>query len=216
LGQKVNPVGIRLKILKDWDSKWFEDKKYQKNLHEDLKIKKFLKKTLFQAGVSKVEIKRAANKVHIIVNTARPGLIIGKKGSEIEKTKEQLKKKYDIEPFININEIKTPETNAQLVAENVAFQLERRVAFRRVIKRSVANAMKYGVEGIKITCSGRLAGAEMARTEWYREGRVPLHTLRADIDYGFTEALTTYGIIGIKVWIFHGEKIKMAEGSYKI
>ncbi len=216
MGQKVNPVGIRLKILKDWDSKWFEDKKYQKNLHEDLKIKKFLKKTLFQAGVSKVEIKRAANKVHIIVNTARPGLIIGKKGSEIEKTKEQLKKKYDIEPFININEIKTPETNAQLVAENVAFQLERRVAFRRVIKRSVANAMKYGVEGIKITCSGRLAGAEMARTEWYREGRVPLHTLRADIDYGFTEALTTYGIIGIKVWIFHGEKIKMAEGSYKI
>ena len=175
-----------------------------------------MKKKLYHAGIAKIEIKRAANKMYITINTARPGLIIGKKGVEIEKTKEELKKKFKIDPFININEIKTPETNAQLVAENVAFQLERRVAFRRAMKRSVSNAMKYGVEGIKISCAGRLAGAEMARTEWYREGRVPLHTLRADIDYGFTEALTTYGIIGIKVWIFHGEKIQKAEGSVKI
>jgi small subunit ribosomal protein S3 len=216
LGQKVNPIGLRLKILKEWDSKWFDEKNYQKNLHEDLAIKRFLKKTLYHAGIGKIAIERAANKTKITLFTARPGLVIGKKGSEIEKTKEQIKKKFNIEPFINIVEIKTPETNAQLVAENVAFQLERRVAFRRAMKRSVANGMKYGVEGIKISVAGRLGGAEMARTEWYREGRVPLHTLRADIDYGFAEAKTTYGIIGVKVWIFHGEKIQKGETNIKI
>ncbi len=216
MGQKVNPIGLRLKILKEWDSKWFSEKNFQKNLHEDLQIKKFLKKELYNAGIAKITIERAANKIKISIFTARPGLIIGKKGSEIEKTKAKLKKKFGLDPLIDINEVKTPETNAQLVAENVAFQLERRVAFRRAMKRSVANSMKYGVEGIKINCAGRLAGAEMARTEWYREGRVPLHTLRADIDYGFTEAKTTYGIIGVKVWIFHGEKIQRGETNIKI
>ncbi len=216
MGQKVNPIGLRLKILKDWDSKWFAEKKYTEFLHEDFKIKKFLKKKLYHAGIAKIQIERAANKIKITINTARPGLVIGKKGVEIEKTKEEIKKKFNIDPIININEIKTPETNAQLVAENVAFQLERRVAFRRAMKRSVSNARKYGVEGIKISCAGRLAGAEMARTEWYREGRVPLHTLRADIDYGFAEALTTYGIIGVKVWIFHGEKIQRGEANIKL
>ena len=216
MGQKVNPIGLRLKILKEWDSKWFDEKNYQKNLHEDLKIKRFLKKKLYHAGIGKIAIERAANKIKVTLFTARPGLVIGKKGSEIEKTKNELKSKFNIDPFINIVEIKTPETNAQLVAENVAFQLERRVAFRRAMKRSVSNAMKYGVEGIKISCAGRLGGAEMARTEWYREGRVPLHTLRADIDYGFAEAKTTYGIIGIKVWIFHGEKIQKGATNIKI
>ncbi len=216
MGQKVNPIGLRLKILKEWDSKWFSEKNFQKNLHEDLKIKRFLKKELYNAGIAKITIERAAAKIKISIYTARPGLIIGKKGSEIEKTKNKLKKKFNIEPLIDINEVKTPETNAQLVAENIAFQLERRVAFRRAMKRSVTNSMKYGVEGIKVNCAGRLAGAEMARTEWYREGRVPLHTLRADIDYGFTEAKTTYGIIGIKVWIFHGEKIQRGETNIKI
>jgi small subunit ribosomal protein S3 len=216
LGQKVNPIGLRLKILKEWDSKWFAEKNYTQYLHEDFKIKKYLKKKLYHAGIAKIQIERAANKIKITINTARPGLIIGKKGVEIEKTKDEIKKQFKIDPIININEIKTPETNAQLVAENVAFQLERRVAFRRAMKRSVANARKYGVEGIKISCAGRLAGAEMARTEWYREGRVPLHTLRADIDYGFVEALTTYGIIGIKVWIFHGEKIQRGEANIKL
>ena len=216
MGQKVNPIGLRLKILKDWDSKWFAEKKYTEFLHEDFKIKKFLKKKLYHAGIALIQIERAANKIKITINTARPGLVIGKKGVEIEKTKEEIKKKFNIDPIININEIKTPETNAQLVAENVAFQLERRVAFRRAMKRSVSNARKYGVEGIKISCAGRLAGAEMARTEWYREGRVPLHTLRADIDYGFAEALTTYGIIGVKVWIFHGEKIQRGEANIKL
>ncbi len=216
MGQKVNPIGLRLKILKEWDSKWFAEKNYTQYLHEDFKIKKYLKKKLYHAGIAKIQIERAANKIKITINTARPGLIIGKKGVEIEKTKDEIKKQFKIDPIININEIKTPETNAQLVAENVAFQLERRVAFRRAMKRSVANARKYGVEGIKISCAGRLAGAEMARTEWYREGRVPLHTLRADIDYGFVEALTTYGIIGIKVWIFHGEKIQRGEANIKL
>ncbi len=216
MGQKVNPIGLRLKILKEWDSKWFAERNYAQYLHEDFKIKNFLKKKLYHAGIAKIQLERAANKIKITINTARPGLVIGKKGVEIEKTKEEIKKKFNIDPIININEIKTPETNAQLVAENVAFQLERRVAFRRAMKRSVANARKYGVEGIKISCAGRLAGAEMARTEWYREGRVPLHTLRADIDYGFAEALTTYGIIGVKVWIFHGEKIQRGEANIKL
>jgi small subunit ribosomal protein S3 len=205
LGQKVNPIGFRLGVIKTWDSKWYAEADYAKLLHEDLKLRDFLKKRLYHSGVSKIEIERAANKAKINIFTARPGLIIGKKGSEVETLKKELAKLTDKEVFLNIQEIRKPELDAQLVAENVAMQLERRIAFRRAMKKSVTTALKFGAKGIRITCSGRLGGAEMSRTEWYREGRVPLHTLRADIDYGFSEAKTTYGIIGIKVLIFKGE-----------
>jgi small subunit ribosomal protein S3 len=205
LGQKVNPIGFRLGVIKTWDSKWYAEADYAKLLHEDLKLRDFLKKRLYNSGVSKIEIERAANKAKINIYTARPGLIIGKKGSEVETLKRDLAKLTDKEVFLNIQEIRKPELDAQLVAENVALQLERRIAFRRAMKKSVTTALKFGAKGIRITCSGRLGGAEMSRTEWYREGRVPLHTLRADIDYGFAEAKTTYGIIGIKVLIFKGE-----------
>jgi small subunit ribosomal protein S3 len=205
LGQKVNPIGFRLGIIKTWDSKWYAEADYAKLLHEDLKIRAFLKKRLYNSGVSKIEIERAANKTKINIFTARPGLIIGKKGSEVETIKKELASLTSKEIFININEVRKPELDAQLVAENVALQLERRIAFRRAMKKSVTASLKFGAKGIRITCSGRLGGAEMSRTEWYREGRVPLHTLRADIDYGFAEAKTTYGIIGIKVLIFKGE-----------
>jgi small subunit ribosomal protein S3 len=188
-----------------WDSKWYAEADYAQLLHEDLKIRAFLKKRLYNSGVSKIEIERAANKTKINIFTARPGLIIGKKGSEVETIKKDLAALTSKEIFININEVRKPELDAQLVAENVALQLERRIAFRRAMKKSVTSALKFGAKGIRITCSGRLGGAEMSRTEWYREGRVPLHTLRADIDYGFAEAKTTYGIIGIKVLIFKGE-----------
>jgi small subunit ribosomal protein S3 len=205
LGQKVNPIGFRLGVIKTWDSKWYAEADYAKLLHEDIKIRAFLKKRLYNSGVSKIEIERAANKTKINIFTARPGLIIGKKGSEVETIKKDLASLTSKEIFININEVRKPELDAQLVAENVALQLERRIAFRRAMKKSVTSALKFGAKGIRITCSGRLGGAEMSRTEWYREGRVPLHTLRADIDYGFAEAKTTYGIIGIKVLIFKGE-----------
>jgi small subunit ribosomal protein S3 len=205
LGQKVNPIGFRLGIIKTWDSKWYAEADYAKLLHEDLKIRAYLKKRLYSSGVSKIEIERAANKTKINIFTARPGLIIGKKGSEVETIKKELSSLTSKEIFININEVRKPELDAQLVAENVALQLERRIAFRRAMKKSVTSALKFGAKGIRITCSGRLGGAEMSRTEWYREGRVPLHTLRADIDYGFAEAKTTYGLIGIKVLIFKGE-----------
>jgi small subunit ribosomal protein S3 len=205
LGQKVNPIGFRLGVIKTWDSRWYAEADYAKLLHEDLKLRDFLKKRLYQSGVSKIEIERAANKAKINIYTARPGLIIGKKGSEVETLKKELAKLTDKEVFLNIQEIRKPELDAQLVAENVALQLERRIAFRRAMKKSVTTALKFGAKGIRITCSGRLGGAEMSRTEWYREGRVPLHTLRADIDYGFAEAKTTYGIIGVKVLIFKGE-----------
>jgi small subunit ribosomal protein S3 len=205
LGQKVNPIGFRLGVVKTWDSKWYAEADYAKLLHEDLAIRKFLKKRLYNSGVSKIEIERAANKTKINIHTARPGLIIGKKGSEVETIKKDLAKLTSKEVFINIHEVRKPELDAQLVAENVALQLERRIAFRRAMKKSVTSALKFGAKGIRITCAGRLGGAEMSRTEWYREGRVPLHTLRADIDYGFAEAKTTYGIIGIKVLIFKGE-----------
>jgi small subunit ribosomal protein S3 len=205
LGQKVNPIGFRLGVIKTWDSKWYAEADYAKLLHEDLKLRDFLKKRLYNSGVSKIEIERAANKAKINIYTARPGLIIGKKGSEVETLKKDLAKLTDKEVFLNIQEIRKPELDAQLVAENVAMQLKRRIAFRRAMKKSVTTALKFGAKGIRITCSGRLGGAEMSRTEWYREGRVPLHTLRADIDYGFAEAKTTYGIIGIKVLIFKGE-----------
>jgi len=205
LGQKVNPIGFRLGVIRTWDSKWYAESDYAKLLHEDLKLRKFLKKRLFNSGVSKIEIERAANKAKINIFTARPGLIIGKKGSEVETLKKELTKLTSKEVYLNIQEVRKPELDAQLVAENVALQLERRVAFRRAMKKSVTSALKFGAKGIRITCSGRLGGAEMSRTEWYREGRVPLHTLRADIDYGFAEAKTTYGIIGVKVLIFKGE-----------
>jgi len=205
LGQKVNPIGFRLGIIKTWDSRWYAKADYAKLLHEDLKLRAFLKKRLYNSGVSKIEIERAASKAKINIFTARPGLIIGKKGSEVETLKKELAKLTDKEIYLNIQEVRKPELDAQLVAENVALQLERRIAFRRAMKKSVTSALKFGAKGIRITCAGRLGGAEMSRTEWYREGRVPLHTLRADIDYGVAEAKTTYGIIGIKVLIFKGE-----------
>jgi small subunit ribosomal protein S3 len=205
LGQKVNPISFRLGVIKTWDSKWYAKTGYAKLLHEDLKLREFLKKRLYHSGVSKIEIERAANKAKINIFTARPGLIIGKKGAEVETLKKDLAKLTDKEIYLNIQEVRKPELDAQLVAENVALQLERRIAFRRAMKKSVTSALKFGAKGIRITCSGRLGGAEMSRTEWYREGRVPLHTLRADIDYGFAEAKTTYGIIGVKVLIFKGE-----------
>ncbi len=205
MGHKVNPIGLRLGIIRDWNSKWYALKDYQKNLHDDIAIRKYIKKNFYHAGIAKIEIERAASKASVNIYTARPGIIIGRKGSEIENIRKGLAKVTGTDISINIKEIKKPETNAQLIAENVATQLERRVSFRRAMKKSVFGALKLGVEGIKIACAGRLGGAEMARREWYREGRVPLHTLRADIDYGTAVARTTYGAIGIKVWVFNGE-----------
>jgi len=205
LGQKVHPVGFRLGVIRTWESKWYAERDYSSLLHEDIKLREYLKKRLFHAGISRIDLERAANKAKINIYAARPGIIIGKKGAEVEVLKKDLAKLTDKEVFINIQEVRKPEIDAQLVAENVALQLERRVAFRRAMKKSVSQALKFGAQGIKITCAGRLGGAEMSRTEWYREGRVPLHTLRADIDYGFAEAKTTYGIIGVKVLIFKGE-----------
>jgi len=205
LGQKVHPIGFRLGVIRTWDSKWFATGDYASLLHEDIKLRNYLKQRLYHAGISKIELERAASKVKINIFAARPGIIIGKKGSEVEALKKELAKLTDKEVFINIQEVRKPEIDAQLVAENVALQLERRVAFRRAMKKSVSQALKFGAKGIKINCSGRLGGAEMSRTEWYREGQVPLHTLRADIDYGFAEAKTTYGIIGVKVLIYKGE-----------
>ncbi|MCP3900278.1 MAG: 30S ribosomal protein S3 [Desulfobacteraceae bacterium] len=207
MGQKVNPIGLRLGIIKTWDSKWYADKDYAKYVYEDFKVRKFLKKKLYHAGISKIEIERFAKQIRIRVFASRPGIIIGKKGSEIAVLKKDLEKMLSSDVLVDIKEVRRAETDAQLVAENIALQLERRIAFRRAMKRSVTTAMRFGAKGIKIICSGRLGGAEMARTEWYKEGRIPLHTLRADIDYGFIEAKTTYGTIGIKVFIFKGEII---------
>ncbi|MCR5814837.1 MAG: 30S ribosomal protein S3 [Desulfovibrio sp.] len=205
MGQKVHPFGFRLGYNKNWQSRWFSDKEYPAFVYEDSKIRSYVKKRLFQAGLSRIEIERAGGKVRLILSTARPGIVIGRKGIEIEKLRQDLLNKFKREFSIEVNEIRRPEVEAQLVAENIAQQLERRVAFRRAMKRTVSLARKSGGEGIKVTCAGRLAGAEIARTEWYRDGRVPLQTLRADIDYGFAEARTTYGAIGIKVWIYKGE-----------
>ena len=201
MGQKVHPIGFRLGINKTWVSRWYAEKDFGKQLQEDLTIRNYLKKKLQQAGISKIEVERATNKVKINVFTSRPGMVIGRKGAEIDQLKKELQTITDKEVLINIIEVKKPELDAQLVAENIALQLIRRVAFRRAIKRSVQTALKLGAIGIKVSCAGRLGGAEIARSEWYREGKVPLHTLRANIDYGFAEALTTYGLIGIKVWI---------------
>ena len=206
MGQKTHPVGFRLGVIKGWNSKWYSEKNYAEYLHEDLKIRDFIKKKLFHASIERVEIERTANKVSVVIHTARPGIIIGKKGADVEELKKILHKMVGRDIFIKIQEVRRSEVSAQLVAENVGSQLVRRVAFRRAMKKAVQNAMKMGAQGIRISCSGRLGGAEMARREWYREGRVPLHTLRADIDYGYHQTRTTYGAIGVKVWIYHGEK----------
>jgi len=205
LGHKVHPYGFRLGYNKNWKSRWFSDKKYAEYVFEDSRLRKYVKEKLFHAGISKIEIERAADKVRLILFTARPGIVIGRKGVEIEKLRAELKGKFARDFVIEVNEIRRPETDAQLVAESIAQQLERRVAFRRAIKKTLGMAQKFGALGIKVQCGGRLGGAEIARTEWAREGRVPLHTLRADIDYGVALAKTTYGIIGVKVWVFKGE-----------
>ena len=205
MGQKVHPVGFRLGINRTWNSRWFAGSEFASFVIEDNEIRRFLKKRLSQAGISKIEIDRASNKVRLRIYTSRPGIIIGKRGAEIENLRKEIEAKIRWEVFIDIKEVRRPEVEAQLAAENIALQLVRRVAFRRAMKKSVALAMRFGAKGIKISCGGRLGGAEMARREWYREGRVPLHTLRADIDYGFAEAFTTYGVIGVKVIIFKGE-----------
>ena len=205
MGQKVNPLGFRLGVIKSWDSRWFASKDYARFVEDDFTIRQFLKKKLYHAGISKIEIERWAKRIRLRIYTARPGIVIGKKGAEIEQLKQELEKMVPQEVVIDIQEVRKPEVDAQLVAENVALQIVRRVAFRRAMKRGVASAMRFGAQGIKVCCSGRLGGAEMARSEWYKEGRIPLHTLRADIDYGFAEARTTYGLIGVKVWIFNGE-----------
>ncbi len=206
MGQKVHPIGIRLGIVKDWTSKWYADSRdYADNLYVDLKVREFLKKKLSQASVSRIQIERPAKNARITIHTARPGIVIGKKGEDVEVLRREVGAMMGVPVHINIEEIRKPELDAQLVAESVAQQIERRIMFRRAMKRAIQNTMRIGAQGIKIKLGGRLNGAEIARSEWYHEGRVPLHTLRADIDYGFAEALTTYGIIGVKVWIFKGE-----------
>jgi small subunit ribosomal protein S3 len=211
MGQKVHPVGFRVGITRGWQSTWFANKRnFADLLHDDLKIRKFVKERLTHAGVSNVEIERASNSARINIWTARPGIIIGKRGSEVDKLKADLQQLTGNQVYINIKEVRKAEMDAQLVAENITMQLERRIAFRRAMKKSVASSMRFGAKGIKIQCSGRLGGAEIARREWYREGRVPLGTLRADIDYGFSEAKTNYGVVGVKVWIFRGETIRAA------
>ena len=212
MGQKVHPTGIRLGIVKDWTSKWYADSRnFADYLNQDLQVRDFLKKKLAHASVSRIQIERPARNAMITVHTARPGIVIGKKGEDIEALRKEVSLKMGVPVHINIEEVRKPELDAQLVAESVAQQLERRIMFRRAMKRAVTNSMRLGAQGIRINVAGRLNGAEIARSEWYREGRVPLHTLRADIDYGFAEARTTYGVIGVKVWIFKGEVIGMGE-----
>ncbi|MBI4654960.1 MAG: 30S ribosomal protein S3 [Nitrospirae bacterium] len=205
MGQKTNPIGNRLGIIKTWDSIWFAKKGYRITLHEDLNIRKLIKEKLFHAGVSKIEIERAGQNVKVVIHAARPGIIIGKKGAEVDKLKKDLERFTGKQISIDIKEVKKPEVDAQLVAENIALQLEKRVAFRKAMKKAVISALRFGALGIKVMCAGRLAGAEIARTGWYREGRVPLHTFRADINFGLAEAITTYGKIGVKVWIYKGD-----------
>jgi small subunit ribosomal protein S3 len=219
MGQKVNPHGLRVGVIKDWDSRWFAEADFADNLVEDYNIRKFLKKKLYNSGVAKIEIERAADRVKVIVYTAKPGVVIGKGGAEIEKLKVELAKYTSKKILVDIKEVKKPDGNAQLVAENIASQLENRISFRRAMKSCMSRTMKSGAKGIKTACSGRLGGADMARTEFYSEGTIPLQTLRADIDYGFAEADTTYGKIGVKVWVYHGEvlptKASKKEGSDK-
>jgi len=205
LGQKTNPIGNRLGIIRSWESRWFSRKGYAQQLIEDLNLRKMLKERLYHAGISRIDIERIGEKIKVLIFAARPGIIIGKKGAEVDKLKKEIEEKTGKPTNIEIKEVRRPELDAQLVAENIALQIEKRVAYRRAMKRAVASSIRFGAKGIKVSCAGRLAGAEIARTEWYREGRVPLSTFRADIDYGFAEAKTTYGVIGVKVWIFKGE-----------
>lgn len=214
MGQKTHPLGFRLGVIRTWSSKWYEEKQYAKWLHEDLALKRYLKKKLAHAAISSVEVERAARKAKVKIYTARPGIVIGKRGAGVEQLKKDVQKLTNNDIFIDIVEVRKAELNAKLVAENIATQLVRRVAFRRAMKKAVQITMKFGAKGIKVHCAGRLGGAEMARREWYREGRVPLHTLRADIDYGFSEARTTYGTIGVKVWIYKGEVLPRRERRY--
>ena len=216
MGQKIHPVGLRVGVIRDWEGRWFAEKDYATLLHEDLKIRRFIKEKLYNSGVARVEIERAANRVKVTIHTARPGMVIGRGGTEVENLRKSLEKLTDKQVSLNIAEVKLPDLNAQLVAENICFQLERRSSYRRAMKQAISRVMKLGALGVKIRCSGRLMGAEIARSEGYSEGKVPLHTLRADIDYGFAEANTTYGKIGVKVWINKGEVLpekKVAEGE---
>lgn len=215
MGQKVHPVGFRLGYIKEWGSKWFAKKNFTQLLHEDIQIRRMVKEKLFHAGVSKIEIERSADRARINIYTARPGIIIGRKGAEVDKLKKEIDALTKKQIFINIKEIKKSELDAQLVAENIAMQIQKRVAYRRAMKKTVLSALRFGALGVKVACAGRLAGSEIARREWYREGRVPLHTLRADIDYGFAEAKTTYGQIGVKVWIYKGDVISGTSESEK-
>lgn len=217
MGQKVHPIGFRIGVIKDWNSKWYANKRdYAELLHEDLKIRKLVKKRFFTAGVSKVEIERAANRAKVTIHTGRPGMVIGKGGAEVDKLRKDLEALSNKQVSINIIEIKAPECDAQLVAESIAASLERRVSFRRAMKQAQTRAIRLGAKGIKVAVSGRLGGAEIARTEWSPEGNIPLHTLRADIDYGFAEALTTFGQIGVKVWIYKGEILPQRAGNARV
>ncbi len=217
MGQKVHPIGFRIGIIKDWEGRWFARKKeYAGLILEDQKIRKYVKKRLFASGIAKVEIERAANRVKVTIHTARPGMVIGRQGTEVEVIRKEIEKFSGKQVQLNIAEVKSPELNAQLVAENIAFQLERRTSFRRAMKQAIVRSMKFGALGVKVACSGRLMGAEIARTEGYSEGKVPLHTLRADIDYGFAEANTTYGNIGVKVWIYKGEVLQTKKKAVKV
>lgn len=211
MGQKVNPIGFRLGVIKTWDSRWFATKDFGRFVYEDKIIRRSIKDKLRHAGIAKIEVERAADKLKVRIHTARPGIVIGKKGTEIEHLKTELEKEIGRPVILDIQEVRKPEMDAQLVAESIATQLERRVSFRRAMKKAVFTSLRLGAKGVRVACAGRLGGAEMARREWYREGRVPLHTLRADIDYGLAEAKTTYGIIGVKVWIFKGEVFPEAE-----
>ena len=211
MGQKIHPYGFRLGITKEWKAKWYAEKNYSELLLEDFRIRKFISNKLKRTGISSISIERAANKVKVIIHTGRPGLVIGRKGQGTEELRSSLAKLVNKEIMLEIKEVRRPEADAQIVAEGIANQLERRVAFRRAMKKAVSQALRLGAQGIKVACSGRLGGAEIARREWYREGRVPLQTLRADVDYGFSEANTMYGVIGVKVWVYHGEIIKGRE-----
>ena len=215
MGQKVHPYGFRLGTLYGWQSNWFAERRYVEQLHEDIKVRSFVKKKLYHAGISRMDIERSANRCRITIFTARPGIIIGRKGSEVEKLKNELQTRTGKEVYLNIEEIIHPELDAQLVSENVALQLQKRVAFRRAMKKAVTSALRLGADGIRIACAGRLGGSEIARREWYRDGRVPLHTLRADIDYGLATAHTTAWTIGVKVWIFRGEVLTREEEEQK-
>jgi len=205
MGQKVHPIGFRIGVTRTWDSKWYAGRNYQRFLHEDLRIRRYLKEKLFHAGISRITVERAANKAKVYVHAAKPGIIIGKRASGLDAIRNELQKMTSTEIYLNIIEVRKVETEAQLVAENIAAQLVKRVSFRRAMKKAITQAQRAGAQGIKVMCGGRLGGSEMSRSEWYREGRVPLHTLRANIDYGCAEAKTTYGVIGVKVWVFKGE-----------